>query len=363
MKSFVGMVGLLVLLGCSSGLTESDVVGLIEEHAGPQGEKGDAGPPGPQGERGNTGPPGLQGEKGDPGPPGPQGERGDTGPPGLKGNTGPQGVRGNVGPPGPQGERGNAGPPGPQGEVGGAGPQGPQGEKGDAGPQGPQGDKGDAGPQGDVGPPGPQGEKGDVGPPGPAGPEGPAGPPGLPGLPSVQEEPAAWTPVFARGSRIEWPPYEGADSYYVSAWRWFGWSIPERSHNTSFHQVGDEVNCGQGYTYRVEARSQGTALHQAEVAFVALPCGGGAQNIEGEGRRVEGIELTSGTYDVLLSWERNDGEIEVYIGIGGPGPIYTTSDEEGTNVPVELIRTADGDYRVEVTAGASVKWQLSFDKR
>jgi Collagen triple helix repeat (20 copies) len=70
---------------------------------------------------------GPQGPKGDQGPPGPQAARGDQGPPGPAGATG---TRGEQGPPGPQGGKGDEGPPGPQG---------PKGEKGDKGEQGSSG--------------------------------------------------------------------------------------------------------------------------------------------------------------------------------------------------------------------------------
>src|SRR5947209_16271421 len=70
---------------------------------------------------------GPQGAKGDQGPPGPQGAKGDQGPPGPAGATGPKGEQG---PPGPQGAKADEGPPGPQG---------PKGEKGDKGEQGSSG--------------------------------------------------------------------------------------------------------------------------------------------------------------------------------------------------------------------------------
>jgi Collagen triple helix repeat (20 copies) len=67
---------------------------------------------------------GPQGSKGDQGPPGPQGAKGDQGPPGPAGATGPKAEQG---PPGPQGGKGDEGPPGPQG---------PKGEKGEQGSSG-----------------------------------------------------------------------------------------------------------------------------------------------------------------------------------------------------------------------------------
>ena len=136
---------LALAAACTSGLGETDVIRLIQEHStpGPVGEQGPQGIPGPQGE---PGPEGLQGMQGETGPRGPQGEPGPTGP---RGETGSQGPPGEAGPHGPQGE---AGPPGRQGEAG------PQGLPGAPGPQGPRGEQGPPGPQGPRGEPGPQGE-------------------------------------------------------------------------------------------------------------------------------------------------------------------------------------------------------------
>lgn len=84
---------------------------------GPQGPKGEQGPPGPQGAKGDQGPPGPPGgtgAKGEQGQPGPQGQKGEQGPPGA------QGIKGDQGPPGP---------PGPKGEKGEKGEQGPKAEQ------------------------------------------------------------------------------------------------------------------------------------------------------------------------------------------------------------------------------------------
>jgi Collagen triple helix repeat (20 copies) len=80
---------------------------------------------------------GPQGPKGEQGPPGPQGAKGDQGPAGPPGVTGPKGEQGQAGPPGPQGEQG---PPGPQGAKG---DQGPPGSPGLPGAKGEKGDKGE----------------------------------------------------------------------------------------------------------------------------------------------------------------------------------------------------------------------------
>jgi hypothetical protein len=67
---------------------------------GPQGPKGEQGPPGPQGAKGDQGPPGPPGvagakaEQGQPGPQGPKGEQGPPGPQGAKGDQGPAGAPG-----------------------------------------------------------------------------------------------------------------------------------------------------------------------------------------------------------------------------------------------------------------------------
>ena len=84
-------------LACSSGLSETEVIEIIQERSAEL-----RGPAGPQGEPGKMGPPG---ERGEPGIPGDAGERGR---PGETGKTGPPGERG------PQGERG---PEGKQGET------------------------------------------------------------------------------------------------------------------------------------------------------------------------------------------------------------------------------------------------------
>ena len=82
---------LILGLACSSGLSETEVVQIIQERsaelrgpAGPQGERGEKGEPGPQGEKGEQGIPGKDGE---PGPKGDKGERGELGPQGKPGET------------------------------------------------------------------------------------------------------------------------------------------------------------------------------------------------------------------------------------------------------------------------------------
>ena len=132
-KLAIGILTISVLvigLACSSGLSESDVVQIIQERsaelrgpAGPQGEQGIPGIQGIQGERGEKGVPGesIQGEQGIPGDKGERGDRGDIGLPGERGEKGETGARG---------ERGEQGEKGEQGEPG---PQGPKGDKGDPG--------------------------------------------------------------------------------------------------------------------------------------------------------------------------------------------------------------------------------------
>ena len=78
----IAIVGCFLLAGCSQG---------------PQGAKGEQGPPGPQGAQGEQGPPGPEGAKGDQGlagQQGPQGERGPPGPAGPAGSAGPAGATG-----------------------------------------------------------------------------------------------------------------------------------------------------------------------------------------------------------------------------------------------------------------------------
>jgi len=94
----VAFLGIFLLAGCSQG---------------PQGGKGEQGPPGPQGAKGEQGPPGPQG---------PQGARGEQGPPGVQGGKGEQGPPGPQGPQGAKGEQGGQGPTGPGGQAGPAGP-------------------------------------------------------------------------------------------------------------------------------------------------------------------------------------------------------------------------------------------------
>ena len=141
LKTLLPIALTIIVQACSNGLTESDVVRLIQQHS----------TPGPQGETG------LQGPQGQPGPTGIQGE---PGPMGIRGEPGPQGEPGEMGISGPQGRQGVAGPPGPPGPQGEQGSQGRQGVAGPPGPPGPQGEQGSQGRQGVAGPPGPPGGQG-----------------------------------------------------------------------------------------------------------------------------------------------------------------------------------------------------------
>ena len=80
------IVALVLIVGlfgvaCSSGLSESEAITLIEEQSipGPPGPVGLMGPQGAQGPAGVAGPPGLKGEPGERGIEGQQGPKGDTG--------------------------------------------------------------------------------------------------------------------------------------------------------------------------------------------------------------------------------------------------------------------------------------------
>lgn len=127
-------------LGSGSGLTDEQLLALIEENCVIPGESG---PAGEQGEPGATGATGAQG------PAGEQGEPGATGATGATGAQGPAGEQGPCGPIGPAGPQGEAGTAGAQGEPG---PTGPQGIQGVQGPRGSTGATGPAGPQGIPGP-------------------------------------------------------------------------------------------------------------------------------------------------------------------------------------------------------------------
>ena len=134
MKTIAIMAALLTVslfgIACSSGLSESEVIELIQEHSvpGPRGPVGPAGPEGvqgPPGAAGPQGPQGIQGPQGEIGPPGPKGVQGPTGAAGPQGPQGVQGIPGEVGPRGPAGESGPIGERGPKGDTG---PRGPEGE-------------------------------------------------------------------------------------------------------------------------------------------------------------------------------------------------------------------------------------------
>ena len=100
----IGLFG----VACSGGLTEPDVVSLIQEHS-VEGLVGPQGPAGVQGTQGVQGPQGVQGERGVVGPKGVQGDTGHQGEQGKQGSRGSQGVSGQRG---PKGEQGRVGPPG-----------------------------------------------------------------------------------------------------------------------------------------------------------------------------------------------------------------------------------------------------------
>ena len=72
----------MLAVACSTGLSESEVITLIQEHTvpGPPGPIGHMGPQGEQGPSGPQGPRGDQGEVGPQGPPGPKGDPGEEGP-------------------------------------------------------------------------------------------------------------------------------------------------------------------------------------------------------------------------------------------------------------------------------------------
>ena len=140
-KLVVGLFAISVLVlgfACSSGLSETEVVQIIQERSeelrGPAGPQGEQGIQGIQGEPGLQGEQGLQGLKGEPGIQGIQGEKGERGDMGPIGERGPQG---DVGERGPKGERGEPGESGEKGDTG------PPGEKGEPGEQGPKGEKGE----------------------------------------------------------------------------------------------------------------------------------------------------------------------------------------------------------------------------
>ena len=200
-KLIAGLV--IIFMGlcfaCSNGLSESEVVRLIQQHStpGPQGE------PGPIGEKGDTGERGPQGE------PGPIGEKGDTGERGPQGEPGPIGEKGDTGERGPQGE------PGPIGERGDTGQQGERGERGEQGEQGLQGEKGE---RGEAGPQGPKGDKGDRGEPGKA---GPVSEPTVVLTPVASPSPAAINPAERdRAALVAFYNATGGDSWNISRHNW-----------------------------------------------------------------------------------------------------------------------------------------------
>ena len=77
---------LIAATACSAGLTEQDVIALLEEHGGP----GEQGPPGQDGKDGVDGLSGVVGERG------PAGDQGPQGPRGLPGEFDPRSVLGEL---------------------------------------------------------------------------------------------------------------------------------------------------------------------------------------------------------------------------------------------------------------------------
>ena len=118
MARLATLSSLLILLAAScqpQGLTETEIVELIQQHSSP-------GPMGPQGPQGIPGPQGLPGPQGIQGEPGVAGSQGPEGQAGIKGEQGIPGPRGLQGRPGLQGEQGPRGEQGPQGPMGPAAP-------------------------------------------------------------------------------------------------------------------------------------------------------------------------------------------------------------------------------------------------
>ena len=116
MRVAIVVAGLTVvaLAACSTGLTEAEVVRIIERQS-LSSEQGEAGPQGPVGARGEAGPKGERGPQGAPGVDGKDGEAGPQGPVGARGEAGPKAERGPQGAPGVDGKNGEAGPQGPVG--------------------------------------------------------------------------------------------------------------------------------------------------------------------------------------------------------------------------------------------------------
>ena len=82
---FLPVVVVMVVLGCSSGLTNAEIDSIVKAEVasaiaelkeGPPGPKGEAGSIGPRGNQGKTGPKGDPGEIGSTGPSGPAGPAG-----------------------------------------------------------------------------------------------------------------------------------------------------------------------------------------------------------------------------------------------------------------------------------------------
>lgn len=155
--------------------------------------------------------------------------------------------------------------PGPQGDQGPAGEQGPQGSVGATGPTGPQGATGATGAQGPIGNTGPQGATGAQGPTGATGATGPQGPEG----PSRRIETYFGTT-------------DGSGDYsitYSPAFAEIPCVLPDliaTANSQTWRISSSTVN---GFTVRVEQRSQVTVLGVQVVGFTTTPVVGAELNV------------------------------------------------------------------------------------